>query len=100
MYSLRYGTVPVVRKTGGLADTVQDWNEFLAQGKETGNGYTFEEYSAYALLVTVQRAIHDFHLKDVWKKIQLNGMSKDFSWGKSAQKYIQLYNHAIQKRNG
>ncbi|MCL6100804.1 MAG: glycosyltransferase, partial [Bacteroidetes bacterium] len=100
MYSLRYGTVPVVRKTGGLADTVQDWNEFLEQGKETGTGYSFVEYSSHALLLSVQRAIHDFHLKDVWKKIQLNGMKKDFSWQKSAEKYIQIYSHAIRKRNG
>ncbi len=100
MYSLRYGTVPVVRKTGGLADTVQDWNEFLEHGKEIGTGYSFVEYSSIALLLSVQRAIHDFHLKDVWKKIQLNGMKKDFSWQKSAEKYIQIYNHAIRKRNG
>lgn len=97
IYSLRYGTVPVVRKTGGLADTVLDWNEFLAQGKEIGTGYSFNDYTGYALLLSVQRAIHDFHLKDVWHKIQMNGMSKDYSWRKSAEKYIELYKKAILK---
>lgn len=98
IYSLRYGTVPVVRKTGGLADTVLDWNEHLAQGKEIGTGYSFEDYSGTALLHSVERAIHDYHLKDVWKKIQLNGMSKDYSWKKSALKYIELYTKALNKK--
>jgi starch synthase len=92
LYSLKYGTVPVVRKTGGLADTVLDWNEFLAQGLEIGTGYSFEEYSGLALFHSVQRAVNDFHLKEVWRKIQLNGMSKDYSWSQSAKKYVALYN--------
>ncbi len=97
IYSLRYGTVPVVRKTGGLADTVLDWNEYLAQGKEIGTGYSFVDYSGYTLLQTINRAIHDFRLKDVWKKIQHNGMSKDYSWRLSAEKYIQLYKKAVDR---
>lgn len=95
IYSLKYGTVPVVRKTGGLADTVQDWNEFLAEGKEVGTGYSFHDYTANALIHSVQRAVNDFHLKDVWKKIQLNGMRKDYSWKRSAEKYIDLYSKAL-----
>lgn len=91
IYSLRYGTVPIVRKTGGLADTVQDWHEYLDKGLETGTGYTFDDYSGKALLHSVEQAIHDFHIKDVWKKIQTNGMKKDFSWKKSAEKYSVLY---------
>lgn len=91
IYSLRYGTVPVVRKTGGLADTVQDWNESLLRGLETGTGYTFNNYSGLALLGSVQQAISDFQVKDMWKKIQANGMSQDFSWKKSAEKYIEIY---------
>ena len=70
IYSLRYGTVPVVRKTGGLADTVHDRNESLAKGLDTGTGYTFDDYSGKALLHSVQRAINDFHIKDVWKKFK------------------------------
>ncbi len=98
IYSLKYGTVPVVRKTGGLADTVIDWNEFLAQGMEIGTGYSFHDYKGTALLHSVQRAIHDFHIKNVWKKIQLNGMSKDYSWKRSAEKYAELYLKARAKR--
>lgn len=98
IYSLKYGTVPVVRKTGGLADTVQDWDEFLANGEETGSGFSFQDYTAHALVHSIQRAINNFHNKPVWHKIQLNGMNKDFSWKKSAEKYIALYEKAIQKR--
>ena len=98
IYSLKYGTVPVVRKTGGLADTVLDWNEYLSQGQEIGTGYSFNDYTGRALVQSVERAIHDFHLKDIWYKIQQNGMSKDYSWRKSAEKYVELYKTAIIKR--
>lgn len=98
IYSLKYGTVPIVRKTGGLADTVQDWTEMLALGEETGNGFSFTEPTAYNLITTIQRAINAFHDKEVWKKIQYNGMIKDFSWHSSAEKYIALYEKAINKR--
>jgi len=98
IYSLKYGTVPLVRKTGGLADTVQDWNEYNYYGMEIGNGYTFEAYEGFALEHTVKRAINDFHNKPVWEKIIKNGMTRDYSWHKSADKYIELYNKAIAKR--
>lgn len=98
IYSLKYGTVPVVRKTGGLADTVQDWNEFLAQGKEIGTGYSFHDYTANALIHSVQRAVNDFQIKEVWKKIQLNGMRKDYSWKRSAEKYVELYKKALNNQ--
>jgi starch synthase len=91
IYSLKYGTVPVVRKTGGLADTVQDWNEYNEYGQDIGNGFSFFEYSAKTLLQAVERAINDFHNKSVWKKIQRNGMMKDYSWKHSAEKYIEVY---------
>jgi starch synthase len=98
IYSLKYGTVPVVRKTGGLADTVLDWNEYLAQGMEIGTGYSFSDYTPSALLHSVKRAVGDFHNKEVWKKIQLNGMEKDYSWEKSAKLYQQMYEQAITNR--
>ena len=98
IYSLKYGTVPVVRKTGGLADTVQDWNELLAHGLETGTGYSFNDYSQEALILTIKRAVHDFDIKSVWNKIQLNGMNKDYSWKRSAEKYINLYEKAVSNR--
>ena len=97
IYSLKYGTVPVVRKTGGLADTVQDWNEYNAYGEDTGTGFSFYEYSAAALLQSVKRAINDFKNELVWRKIQSNGMSKDYSWKNSAKEYMALYHRALSK---
>ncbi len=97
IYSLKYGTVPIVRKTGGLADTVKDWDEMSALGKNTGNGYSFTDYNGYALTNAVERSIRDFHNKPVWKKIQTNGMREDFSWRRSAEKYISLYKKASRK---
>jgi len=97
IYSLKYGTVPVVRKTGGLADTVQDWNEYNSYGQDIGNGFSFYEYSGKALLQSVNRAINDFHNKPVWKKIQYNGMIKDYSWHHSAEEYNNLYNQIYRK---
>lgn len=98
IYSLKYGTVPIVRKTGGLADTVQDWDETNARGLDTGNGYSFTDYNGYALTNAVERAIRDYNNKPVWRMIQTNGMSKDFSWNRSAEKYIELYKKAKKKQ--
>lgn len=97
IYSLKYGTVPVVRKTGGLADTVHDWDEWRSYGQDTGNGFSFNDYSGFALSTTVNRAISYFHNKTIWKKIQQNGMKADFSWTRSAEKYMELYKLAKQK---
>lgn len=95
IYSLKYGTVPIVRKTGGLADTVLDWNEYNEYGEDIGNGFSFYEYSGEALLSSVRRAINDFHNKPVWRKIQSNGMKNKFSWKHSAEKYLKLYERAL-----
>lgn len=100
IYSLKYGTVPVVRKTGGLADTVFDWDEYLYQGKSTGNGFSFNDYNSFALTSTLKRAVQTYHNKDVWNQIIKNGMNKDFSWEVSALEYIKLYEHAIKNRIG
>lgn len=98
MYGLKYGTVPVVRKTGGLADTVQDWHEYLSYGKTTGTGFSFNDYNSYALYTTVERAVRVFHDKNTWRKIQSNGMDKDYSWENSAKEYVELYRKAKDKR--
>lgn len=100
MYSLKYGTVPIVRKTGGLADTVQDWHEVLAMGKTDGDGFSFNDTTGYALYSTVRRAIETYHDKITWRRIQLNGMNRDYSWAASAAKYVELYGKAISKRRG
>jgi starch synthase len=99
MYSLRYGTVPVVRKTGGLADTVLDWHDLKAHGLETGTGFTFTKYSGKELLNAFQRSIKTFKNKKAWKTIQNNGMEKDYSWEHSAKEYLILYKKALKKLN-
>jgi starch synthase len=98
IYSLKYGTVPVVRKTGGLNDTVQDWHEYKSMGQETGTGFSFNDYTGDALYTTLVRAIDIFYDKSVWKKIQRNGMGKDYSWQSSAKSYTDLYRKAGSKR--
>ena len=87
MYSLKYGTVPIVRATGGLDDTVEDFDP--ATGR--GTGFKFSDYSGEELLRTVKRALQTFADHVAWKKIVRNGMAKDFSWESSAKKYLQLY---------
>jgi starch synthase len=87
MYSLKYGTVPVVRATGGLDDTVEDFNP----STQTGNGFKFVEYSGESMLMAVKRAVDTFGDKTLWKRIIKNGMQKDFSWEVSARKYLHLY---------
>lgn len=98
MYSLQYGTVPIVRKTGGLADTVHDWHEFQSYGQSIGNGFSFHDATGNALLATVRRAIDSYHIPHEWEMIQRNGMNRDFSWNHSAGEYMHLYSRAIEKR--
>ncbi len=94
MYSLNYGTVPIVRKTGGLADTVRDYYEFNKQG----NGFSFWDFTPYALFTSINRALELFHQKGVWMEIVKRGMSEDFSWQHSARKYLEVYRRAKSKR--
>ena len=98
IYSMKYGTVPVVRKTGGLADTVKDWDEQNHFGFSDGNGFSFYDYTGYAIYKSVERAVNTFQQKDVWQKIQQNGMKKDYSWRHSAEKYLEVYKLAMEKR--
>ncbi len=94
MYSLNYGTVPIVRKTGGLADTVRDYHEFNGEG----NGFSFWDFTPYALYTSVYRALELFHEKNIWMEIVKRGMSEDFSWQRSARKYMEVYHRAKSKR--
>lgn len=97
MYSLKYGTVPVVRKTGGLADTVFDWDEMKRLGNYNGNGFSFENYNEFDLRDALLRAMNYFKFKNVWNVIQKNGMRMNFSWENSADKYITLYKHILKR---
>jgi starch synthase len=87
MYSLVYGTVPIVRQTGGLADTV---NRFIEKTGE-GNGFMFKDYKPAALIKEVKRAVKIYQDQKTWIKIMKEGMKSDFSWNASAKKYIDLY---------
>ena len=89
LMSLRYGTVPIVRETGGLKDTVEPYNEYESKG----TGFSFANYNAHEMLNTIRYAKHIyFDRKRDWNKIIDRGMAMDFSWANSAKKYQDLYN--------
>jgi starch synthase len=94
IYSLKYGTVPVVRATGGLDDTVENFD--LEHG--TGTGFKFSEYSGSAFLYAVKQALHHYADERIWKRIQLNGMIKDYSWKTSAAEYTKVFEAAREAR--
>jgi starch synthase len=97
LYSLRYGTVPVVRKTGGLADTIVDAApKAVARGE--ANGFVFEEYAPDAFLDAVKRALWAFQNPRLWRQLQRVGMRQDFSWSRSARRYIAAYKRLITTR--
>lgn len=93
MYSLVYGTIPIVRATGGLADTVEDYNE--AEG--TGTGFMFNDYDTKALIDAVKRALKVYHEdQKAWVKIMKTGMKLNFTWMNSAKNYVELYKKVIK----
>jgi len=94
MYSLRYGTVPVVHATGGLVDTVHDVDAQTGRG----TGFTFGEHSAGALLAALGRALEMFKNRPAWRRIQKAGMREDLSWGASARAYVNVYEQAVARR--
>ncbi|MGC1188206.1 MAG: glycogen synthase GlgA [Candidatus Acidiferrales bacterium] len=95
IYSLRYGTVPIVRATGGLDDTIEPFS--MTTGK--GTGFKFSAYDGKALLDSVREALAVFAGGKAWRELQLNGMAKDFSWKASAGEYARLYEVAWKSRN-
>lgn len=90
MIAMRYGCVPIVRRTGGLADTVKDYG---ARGG--GTGFVFDEYSADAAWSALQRAWTVFRHRARWQAVQRRGMRQDFSWTRSAKEYVRLYKRAV-----
>ena len=94
MYSLKYGTVPIVRSTGGLDDSIEPWD--LAT--EKGTGFKFTSYTGAALLAAIQEALKAFKDKAGWKKLMLNGMRKDFSWTVSASEYVKIYERLTPRK--
>jgi len=94
IYSLKYGTVPIVRATGGLDDTIEPWD--ARTGK--GTGFKFSDYTGEALLATIKQALLAYQDPSSWQTLMRNGMSRDFSWGASAREYGKIYERARQVR--
>jgi ADP-glucose type glycogen/starch synthase len=94
LIALRYGTIPVVRETGGLADTIRDYNAVAA----TGNGFTFDAYDAWEFFAAVVRAAETFRHPELWTWLVRHAMTEDVSWSRSAHRYVQLYLAAITAR--
>ena len=93
MYSLKYGAVPIVRETGGLADTIVDYTA----NPKTGNGFSFKEYKPAKLYDAIMRALQTYRDPKIWQKIIQRGMSADHSWSASATRYIEIYQRALAK---
>lgn len=93
LISLRYGTIPIVRETGGLKDTVTHYDKKT----NSGNGFTFKTFNAHDMLFTIKEAIETYENKKIWNNIIKNAMSEDYSWDKSASKYIEIYKNLMGK---
>lgn len=99
MYSMAYGTVPVVRRTGGLADTIVDATQETIENK-TANGFSFDEFSPAALQTSLGKAIRMFNEnRETWRQLMLTGMNRDWSWKSSAKRYEELYRKTIVSRS-
>lgn len=93
MIAMKYGSVPIVRETGGLNDTVISWNEFTNEG----NGFSFSNFNAHDMLFTIRRALSFYHKREEWNRIVKNAMRKEHSWAQSAFKYNWLYAELISR---
>jgi starch synthase len=96
IYSLRYGTIPIVRATGGLRDTVVPFDASSRQG----TGFVFQDASPAALTEAVRAAVAAFANTDAWQQMMRTGMAQDFSWTRSATRYIDLYQQVVAARQG
>jgi starch synthase len=91
IYSMKYGTIPVVRETGGLADTVTP----VGDPKIPGTGFMFSDYTPEAFLKAIHTALDAYANKDLWNRIMLHAMAQDFSWKVSAKAYLELYKSLV-----
>ncbi len=94
IYSLKYGTIPIVRATGGLDDTIVHYDPATGNG----NGFKFIPYNGEAFLQQIKAAIHYYHQPEHWKRLLRNAMTADFSWQRSAESYVELYRRALEKK--
>jgi len=99
LYAMRYGTVPVAHATGGLKDTIEDFNPYAHEMNGAGTGLTFSPFDAQAMMGSLGQALDTYrHHKDQWKGIQQRAMDQDFSWQKSASQYEQVFRWALMDR--
>jgi starch synthase len=96
LVSLRYGTIPVVRRTGGLADTITDYTAH----PRTGNGFVFDEYTGRALMDAISRALEMWGEKERWWNLMLHSMALSYSWVIPAKKYVRIYKAATKEKAG
>ncbi len=94
LYSLKYGTIPIVRATGGLNDTIENYDPV----RKSGNGFKFTEYSSKTLLTTIKTAVDFYRDKSQWNRLMINAMGEDFSWSHSAREYVELYKKAVNRK--
>jgi starch synthase len=94
LYSLRYGTVPIVRATGGLADTITDYS---IQG-DSGTGFVFKEYSSEAMMTAIESALVVYSDSERWHRLMVRDMVQRWSWEESARKYMELYDRICRRR--
>jgi starch synthase len=92
MYALKYGTIPIVRATGGLEDTIIPFNPQTGKG----NGFTFTDFKPRAFFASIRDAVDLYHDAAAWKKLRSNAMKEDFSWKRSASNYLDLYRSTLQ----
>jgi starch synthase len=91
MYSLKYGTIPIVRRTGGLADSVQMWDGQTRQG----TGIVFNDFDSSAIRWAIHTALDLHKDRDAWLQMMRNAMAQDFSWDRQAQEYVKLYEQLL-----
>ncbi len=98
LYSLRYGTIPIVRATGGLKDTVNPATQSSIESGR-GTGFRFEKYHSETMQKTIKTALKLYYQKpELWRKLVINAMNKDYSWGASAARYVRLYKSVVEKK--
>ncbi len=97
MYALRYGTLPIVRKSGGLADSVVDVSPESGTAR-TATGFVFENSSSADLLACIERALDCYRQPISWHRLQVNAMNQDFSWERAAKSYMDLYQSLMESR--
>jgi starch synthase len=93
IYSLKYGTIPIVRATGGLDDTIIPYDPSTGEG----TGFTFGPYEAEELWTAIQKALLVYHNETLWIRLMKNAMAQDFSWDTSAREYLKLYYLAMER---